>query len=209
MPTNEAPPSYSPPRAGHPIQLPSISALPQMDSSAVRDDRKLPPISAPSLERPSRPTDVVEPPTPWANINPLSVYYGPSAQTLSPATRSSATMDSPRPMDLDGDARSRRGVSVLSMDDPDVRLAAEALGDLRAGMIVADTAQGLRVRPNTFHRLCLVTTPSTFRVTAFGPFIIPRQLEPTTTRTTSISPHHISPFNWDGHWRLAQCLLRI
>jgi transcriptional repressor OPI1 len=27
----------------------------------------------------------------------------------------------------------RRGGSVLSIDDPDVRIAAEALGDLRAG----------------------------------------------------------------------------
>lgn len=37
-------------------------------------------------------------------------------------------------MDLDTpDSRGRRGGSVLSIDDPDVRLAAEALGDLRAG----------------------------------------------------------------------------
>lgn len=45
-------------------------------------------------------------------------------------------MGSPSTMDIDGtnsDSRSRRAGSVLSMDDPDVRLAAEALGDLRAG----------------------------------------------------------------------------
>lgn len=41
-------------------------------------------------------------------------------------------MDSPGAMDLD-DSRGVRGGSVLSIDDPDVRLAAEALGDLRAG----------------------------------------------------------------------------
>lgn len=45
--------------------------------------------------------------------------------------------DSPSTMDIDGmtpDNRSRRGGSVLSnLDDPDVRIAAEALGDLRAG----------------------------------------------------------------------------
>lgn len=38
-------------------------------------------------------------------------------------------------MDIDTpDSRGKRGGSVLSIDDPDVRLAAEALGDLRAGM---------------------------------------------------------------------------
>ena len=38
-------------------------------------------------------------------------------------------------MDTDTpDSRGRRGGSVLSIDDPDVRIAAEALGDLRAGM---------------------------------------------------------------------------
>jgi len=43
-------------------------------------------------------------------------------------------MDSPSGMDLDTpESRGRRGGSVLSIDDPDVRLAAEALGDLRAG----------------------------------------------------------------------------
>jgi hypothetical protein len=32
------------------------------------------------------------------------------------------------------ESRGRRGGSVLSIDDPDVRIAAEALGDLRAGV---------------------------------------------------------------------------
>lgn len=44
-------------------------------------------------------------------------------------------MESPKGMDVDmSESRGRRGGSVLSIDDPDVRLAAEALGDLRAGM---------------------------------------------------------------------------
>jgi len=43
-------------------------------------------------------------------------------------------MESPRTMDIDTPDSRRRGGSVLSIDDPDVRLAAEALGDLRAGM---------------------------------------------------------------------------
>lgn len=48
-------------------------------------------------------------------------------------------MDSPRTMDLDTpDGRAKRGGSVLSIDDPDVRLAAEALKDLRAGTLPSD-----------------------------------------------------------------------
>lgn len=43
-------------------------------------------------------------------------------------------MDSPSTMDIDAATPdSRRAGSVLSIDDPDVRIAAEALGDLRAG----------------------------------------------------------------------------
>jgi len=42
------------------------------------------------------------------------------------------------------ESRSRRGGSVLSIDDPDVRIAAEALGDLRAGM-------NLQSEKNTVH----------------------------------------------------------
>jgi len=64
------------------------------------------------------------------------VYYQPSALDSSPTSKSTAGVGSPSTMDIDGtnsDSRSRRAGSVLSMDDPDVRLAAEALGDLRAG----------------------------------------------------------------------------
>lgn len=44
-------------------------------------------------------------------------------------------MDSPGGLNIDTpDSRGRRGGSVVSIDDPDVRVAAEALGDLRAGM---------------------------------------------------------------------------
>lgn len=48
--------------------------------------------------------------------------------------KTSMSTDSSSAMDIDTDIRGRRGGSVLSMDDPDVRMAAEALGDLRAGI---------------------------------------------------------------------------
>lgn len=52
----------------------------------------------------------------WPSMNPLTTFYTPSHAA-----------DSPQRMDVD---RS----SSVSLDDPDVRMAAEALGDLRAGM---------------------------------------------------------------------------
>lgn len=77
----------------------------------------------------------------WPSSNPLTAYYQPGPSQLSPkGGRSSKGLDSPTTMDLDTpDGRGRRGGSVLSIDDPDVRLAAEALGDLRAGMLLPET----------------------------------------------------------------------
>ena len=69
--------------------------------------------------------------TTWPSSNPFVSYYRPPHG--SPSTASARGVDSPGAMDLD-DSRGVRGGSVLSIDDPDVRLAAEALGDLRAGM---------------------------------------------------------------------------
>lgn len=67
--------------------------------------------------------------TAWPSSNPFVSYYRPP----NGSPRSVGGVDSPSAMDLD-DSRGVRGGSVLSIDDPDVRLAAEALGDLRAGM---------------------------------------------------------------------------
>ena len=49
-----------------------------------------------------------------------------------------AGVDSPSFMDIEALDRNRRGASVLSIDkdDMDVRIAAEALGELRAGMLL-------------------------------------------------------------------------
>lgn len=135
MQIREAPPSYSQSHEPQSINLPSV---PRTELPQIHHERKLPPLSAAALEPPRRPAEVVEQnyqPTPWPSSNPLSAYYGPSASQTSPTSRSSATMDSPTTLDMDVDGRGRRAGSVLSMDDPDVRLAAEALGDLRAGKI--------------------------------------------------------------------------
>jgi hypothetical protein len=102
-----------------------------MEVSQTHHERTLPPLSPPVVEKPQRPE-----PTHWPSSNPLSAYYQPLALESSPTSKSTAGVGSPSTMDIDGansDSRSRRAGSVLSMDDPDVRLAAEALGDLRAG----------------------------------------------------------------------------
>ncbi len=128
MQLSERPPSYSQSREPHDIYLPSI---PKTEVSPSQNERTLPPISPLVVEQAQRPE-----PTRWPSSNPLSAYYQPSALDLSPTSRSTAGVSSPSTMDADGansDSRSRRAGSVLSMDDPDVRLAAEALGDLRAG----------------------------------------------------------------------------
>lgn len=71
----------------------------------------------------------------WPSLNPLTAYYAPSHVQ---------SADSPGRMDVDVNAsgavnaaspdRFYEGrASSVSLDDPDVRMAAEALGDLRAG----------------------------------------------------------------------------
>lgn len=60
--------------------------------------------------------------TQWPSMNPLTTFYTPSHVQAS---------DSPQRMDIDVGSNGR--ASSVSLDDPDVRMAAEALGDLRAG----------------------------------------------------------------------------
>lgn len=121
VPTTELPPVLPPASSHHDtdIRLPSLSSL----TSAVgpRDDVILNP-----------------PQGQWAPMNQFpAVYHTPSHSIPQ-------TIDSPARMDIDTSSnsvnsaaspdrlRDVRSTSV-NLDDPDVRLAAEALGDLRAG----------------------------------------------------------------------------
>lgn len=82
-------------------------------------------------------------PSNWspASLNATIPYRQPSQQP--------SRADSPATMDLDGsnsvtsanspDRQHEGTPSSVNLDDPDVRLAAEALGDLRAGMYRAYT----------------------------------------------------------------------
>jgi transcriptional repressor OPI1 len=118
-----------------PNTLPSLSSLtsPPMDMYAHD--------SQPTTHHPPRPNYAPPPipeapqPTHWPSLNPFTAYYAPghadSAEAplrLEPDSANSSVTSAASPMSAqDGRA------SSVSLDDPDVRLAAEALGDLRAG----------------------------------------------------------------------------
>lgn len=92
---------------------------------------------------PSQPSESsCSPPPPqpnnWPSLNPLTAFYAPGH---------AKTDDTPNRMDLDATSSGTMSTASperfyegratsLNLDDPDVRLAAEALGDLRAGMSI-------------------------------------------------------------------------
>ncbi|PVH86552.1 Opi1-domain-containing protein [Cadophora sp. DSE1049] len=126
----EQPPSYI---QSHDPQSLNFPSVPTADPPPIHHERVLPPLPPQPAEPRFR---AEEHQFVWPSSNPLTAYYQPGPSALSPKTQSSIGMDSPKTMDLDGtDSRGRRGGSVLSIDDPDVRLAAEALGDLRADFV--------------------------------------------------------------------------
>lgn len=109
--------------------LPSLSSLTGTPASSRRFPASSSTTSDPSY---SPPQGVRR----WPSGNPLTVYYDPSHAPHS--------TDSPGRMDIDGISMGIRGpaspsgwadgrASSVTLDDPDVRMAAEALGDLRAG----------------------------------------------------------------------------
>jgi transcriptional repressor OPI1 len=137
----ERPPSYTQTHDPQTINLPSA---PKTDFAQIHNERTLPPLPSAPLEpfyRPTESTDLKYQSPTWPSSNPLTAYYQPTTSQSSPTSRSAIAIDSPGAMEVDigtPDSRGRRGGSVLSIDDPDVRIAAEALGDLRAGNILMD-----------------------------------------------------------------------
>lgn len=76
-------------------------------------------------------------PTHWPSLNPYSAYYTPShvegkadPLRMEADSPSNSAISAASPETLDHDRS-----SSVSLDDPDVRLAAEALGDLRADFV--------------------------------------------------------------------------
>ena len=134
-----------------PVRTHSGSMPYSQQHSNSKSQQTLPSLSSQSLPlpQPVEPPEPIQPryqpPSSWPSSNPFVSYYrGPEAQEQAQATlhatqsqtnsnnNASTGVDSPgSAMDVD---RQERGSSALSIDDPDVRMAAEALGDLRAGM---------------------------------------------------------------------------
>ncbi|ESZ98586.1 hypothetical protein SBOR_1036 [Sclerotinia borealis F-4128] len=140
----ECPPSY----ASHDPQTIHLPSIPTADLPPIHHERVLPPLPLVSTETKYRQESTAEPPLIWPSSNPLTAYYQPGPSQLSPKIMARRSTDSPNGMDLDlSDNRARRGGSVLSIDDPDVRLAAEALGDLRAGMFCKEFSKNLILTP--------------------------------------------------------------
>ncbi|CAG8981986.1 hypothetical protein HYALB_00004853 [Hymenoscyphus albidus] len=173
----EKPPSYAQSHDPQSLNLPSVPATdPPQPPPTIHHERTLPPLPPAPSESRYRSEEHFT----WPSSNPLTAYYQPGPSQLSPKSNSIAGKDSPMRMDLDmQETRGRRGGSVLSIDDPDVRLAAEALGDLRADFVQSPphntmslpsnsptTAQRTNQQPEPL--LSLLTTSHPFLGTAIG-----------------------------------------
>lgn len=118
----------------------SVSSLPSLSTLTGTSSRRY---TASSATSDTSYSDAPEPAARvqhWPSLNPFTAYYTPShAQGA----------ESPARMDLDAitgngavgtaspDRWQEGRASSVSLDDPDVRMAAEALGDLRAGKFCA------------------------------------------------------------------------
>lgn len=140
--TNTELPPILPPAAHNDLatnKLPSLSSLTGPPISRPPIPTSIPALHPePAL---SKPKPAV---THWPSMNPFTTYYTPShlqpPQAHSPADVNSVTTSSSDPNSAASPDRGyeSRGPSV-SLDDPEVRLAAEALGDLKAGMAWLNT----------------------------------------------------------------------
>lgn len=123
-------------------ELPPIQ--PQHERSASASSQTLPSLSSVTggLQATPEPKAVSH----WPSLNPFTTYYTPSyAQSTEMPASPERSHD-------------RRSTSV-SLDDPDVRMAAEALGDLRADFVSSP--------PN--RSTPLPTTPRDYRMAAASP----------------------------------------
>jgi hypothetical protein len=116
VPKTELPPiqSQSDVATGANNTLPSLSSVTGPQPHLYQSPRSTEPSYSPPPSQPAQ----------WPSLNPLTTYYTPSHVQ---------TSDSPQRMDVDVNSSGR--ASSVTLDDPDVRMAAEALGDLRAGQL--------------------------------------------------------------------------
>ncbi|KAF3799235.1 Clock-controlled protein 8 [Colletotrichum gloeosporioides] len=123
--TGPPPPRFAPPPPPPPPPSQSLEAK-------HRRQQPQPQQPPPALTRASTTT---VPLTHWPSLNPLTTYYTPShAQPANTTARMDLDLSNNTPMSAASPDRyyDTRERSVL-LEDPDVRMAAEALGDLKAG----------------------------------------------------------------------------
>ncbi|KAK8040926.1 transcription factor Opi1-domain-containing protein [Apiospora phragmitis] len=133
--------------------LPSLSSLtasssPPYTSSLAQSNPSIPP--APTYNPPAPPlsatasasssTSITVPLRPqethWPSLNPLTAYYAPShVQGAEPMQMEGDSTNSSVSSAASPEQYETGRASSVSLDDPDVRLAAEALGDLRADFV--------------------------------------------------------------------------
>ncbi|CAJ2506563.1 Uu.00g006930.m01.CDS01 [Anthostomella pinea] len=110
--------------------LPSLSSLTASSAPLYNPSHPHPPAPTYSPPAPSQPTN-------WPSLNPLTAYYNPShAQSAdSPMRVETDTSSTSGASAASPDHLQDGRASSVSLDDPDVRMAAEALGDLRADFV--------------------------------------------------------------------------
>ncbi|KAG9242710.1 transcription factor Opi1-domain-containing protein [Calycina marina] len=128
---SEQPPSYA---QSHNPQSPNFPNVPDTALPPIYHERTLPPLPAVPAEQRYRSETATEAPYVWPSSNPLTAYYQPGPSQLSPKNKTPPHLQSPAPMALDVPDAIRQSGGVF-IDDPDVRMAAEALGDLRSDFI--------------------------------------------------------------------------
>ncbi|KAH7145890.1 transcription factor Opi1-domain-containing protein [Dactylonectria estremocensis] len=158
-----SPPAYSP--SSHVVG--PIFNMPDVPNTELPPPllRQLPPLShrdadikLPSLSSLTGDLALGPPGSHWPHLNSLPPYHPSAAPQLSQSA------DSPIKMDMDTSSNSAASAASpdrfhdarsgsVSLDDPDVRLAAEALGDLRADFVSSppNRNSSLPVSPPTSH----------------------------------------------------------
>ncbi|KAK8135696.1 transcription factor Opi1-domain-containing protein [Apiospora sp. TS-2023a] len=122
---------------------PYPTSLAQSNSSvppAPTYNAPAPPLSATASASASSSTSTAVPLRPqathWPSLNPLTAYYAPShAQGAEPMQMEGDSTNSSVSSAASPEQYESGRASSVSLDDPDVRLAAEALGDLRADFV--------------------------------------------------------------------------
>lgn len=131
--TGPPPPRFAPPPPPTPSQPIEPHHRHQHQHQHQPQPQLQPKQPPPALARASTAT---VPLTHWPSLNPFTTYYTPShAQPADSSARMDLDVSSNSAMSAASPDRYYEGrAASVSLDDPDVRMAAEALGDLRAGM---------------------------------------------------------------------------